>query len=81
MFYTINSFPVLVTKSVLKIKLVLSNYQTCTFPLLDKCWRQTFQLLLKLRLYFVRLKLSYIHGIIQRSSVLIPFVDKFVAMT
>ena len=33
MFYTINSSPVLVTKSVFKLIFVLSNYQTCTFPL------------------------------------------------
>ena len=32
-FYTINSSPMLVTKSVFKITFVLSNYQTCTFPL------------------------------------------------
>ena len=33
MFYTINSFPMLFTKSVFKLIFVLSNYQTCTFPL------------------------------------------------
>ena len=34
MFYTINSSPLLVTKSVFKLIFVLSNYyQTCTFPL------------------------------------------------
>ena len=33
MFYTINSSPMLVTKSVFKLTFVLSNYQTCTFPL------------------------------------------------
>ena len=33
MFYTINSSPMLVTKSVFKLIFVLSNYQTCTIPL------------------------------------------------
>ena len=33
MFYTINSSPMLVTKSVFKLIFVLSNYQTWTFPL------------------------------------------------
>ena len=33
MFYTINSSPMPVTKSVFKLIFVLSNYQTCTFPL------------------------------------------------
>ena len=32
-FYTINSSPMLITKSVFKLIFVLSNYQTCTFPL------------------------------------------------
>ena len=30
--YDINSYPMLVTKSVFKLIFVLSNYQTCTFP-------------------------------------------------
>ena len=34
MCYTINSSPMLVTKSVFKVIFVLSNYQTCTFPLI-----------------------------------------------
>ena len=34
MFYTINSSPMLDTKSVFKLIFVLSNYQTCTFPLI-----------------------------------------------
>ena len=33
MFYTVNSSPMLVTKSVFKLIFVLSDYQTCTFPL------------------------------------------------
>ena len=33
MFYTINSSPMLVTKSVFKLIFVLSNYQMCIFPL------------------------------------------------
>ena len=33
MFYTFNSSPMLVTKSVFNLKFVLSNYQTCTLPL------------------------------------------------
>ena len=33
MFYTINSSPMLFTKSVFKLVFVLSNYQTCTFHL------------------------------------------------
>ena len=33
MFYTTNSSPLLVTKSVFKLIFVLGNYQTCTFPL------------------------------------------------
>ena len=33
MFYTINSSVMLVTDSVFKLIFVLSNYQTCTFPL------------------------------------------------
>ena len=33
MFNTINSSPMLLTKSVFKWIFVLSNYQTCTFPL------------------------------------------------
>ena len=33
MLYTINSSSMLVTKSVFKLICVLSNYQTCTFPL------------------------------------------------
>ena len=43
-FYTINSSPMLVSKSVFKLIFVSSNYQTCTFPLkehvdLDRsCW-------------------------------------------
>ena len=36
MFYTINSSPMLVTKSVFKLIFILSNYQTCTFPLKSK---------------------------------------------
>ena len=31
-FYTTNSSPESITKSVFKLILVLSNYQTCTFP-------------------------------------------------
>ena len=38
MFYTINSYPILVTKSVFKLIFVLSNYQTCTFPLTGDGW-------------------------------------------
>ena len=34
MFHTINSSPMLITKSVFKLILVLGNYQTCTFPLI-----------------------------------------------
>ena len=33
MFDTINSSPMLVTKSVFDLIFVSSNYQTCTFPL------------------------------------------------
>ena len=33
MFYTTNSSPMLVTSSVFKLIFILSNYQTCTFPL------------------------------------------------
>ena len=33
MCYTVNSSPMLVTKLVSKLIFVLSNYQTCTFPL------------------------------------------------
>ena len=33
LFYTIDSSPMLVTKSVFKLIFLLSNYQTCTFPL------------------------------------------------
>ena len=33
MFNTINSSPMLVTKSIFKLIFVLSNYQMCTFPL------------------------------------------------
>ena len=36
MFYTINSSPMLITKSVFKLIFVSSNYQTCTFPLSKK---------------------------------------------
>ena len=39
MFYIINSSPMLVnTKSVFKSIFVLSNYQTCTFPLSRALW-------------------------------------------
>ena len=37
MFYTINSSPMPATMSVYKLVLVLSNYQTCTFPLKIYC--------------------------------------------
>ena len=33
MLYSINSSPILVTKSVFKLIFVFSNYQTCTIPL------------------------------------------------
>ena len=33
MCYTINSSPLIINKSVFKFIFVLSNYQTCTFPL------------------------------------------------
>ena len=36
MFYTINSSPMLVTKSVYKLIFVLCNYQTCTFHLISR---------------------------------------------
>ena len=36
MFYTINCSPMHVTKSVFKLIFVLSNYQTCIFPLRDR---------------------------------------------
>ena len=36
-FYTINISPMLVTMSGFKLIFVLSNYQTCTFPLSEVC--------------------------------------------
>ena len=36
MFYIINSSPMLVTKLALKLILVLSNCQTCTFPVIQE---------------------------------------------